>query len=105
MRSNGGLAPRFGLISGRLDSILGLLLSSGLAPFATREQFVKLIFDKRREKLARQNALGRRNLTGIAELPKQMVRFVREIDYVTHRGITVGNCPRQLTGLRGEGNK
>jgi hypothetical protein len=68
-----------------LDSILGVLLSSSLAPLAMREQFVKLIFDKRRQKLLRQNALGGRNLTGIAELPKQMVRFFREIDYITHR--------------------
>ena len=101
MRSNGGLVPRFGVFFGRLDSILGVLLSPGRA---TREQFVKLIFDKRRQKLLRRNALGRRSLTGIAELPKQMVRFPREIDYITHT-VIVGNCPRQLANLRGEGNR
>jgi hypothetical protein len=80
MRSNDGFAPCFGTFLGRLHRITGLFCFPCFTAFATSEQSVELFVDKRREKILRRNRVALQVLAGIAELAKQMIRLLRQID-------------------------
>ena len=80
MRSNDGFAPRFGPFLGGPHRITGLFCFSCFTAFSTGEQSVELFFDERRQKILGRNRVALQVMVGIAQLSKQMIRFLRQID-------------------------
>jgi hypothetical protein len=80
MRSDNGFAPRLSAFFGGPHRITGLFCFSCFRAFATNEHFAELFFDKRREKILRRDRFGLYVMAGIAQLPKQMIKFLRQID-------------------------
>jgi hypothetical protein len=85
LRGDNSLVPRFGVFFGRPNGIVKLLIFFSLAPFTPYEHLVELFFDERRQKIPDRNCLAVRIAAWIAQLAKEMIRFLGQINQILHK--------------------
>ena len=85
MRGNNSLAPHFGASFGRPNGIVKLSVFFSLASFTPHKQIGELFFDECRQKILNRNCLAVRITARIAQLAKEMIRFLRQINRIVHK--------------------
>jgi hypothetical protein len=85
IRGNNGLAPGFRAFFRRSNGIVDFLVFFTLSSCASYELLIELFFDECRQKVLDRNSLAMRIAPRIAQLAKEMIRFLRQIYYVMHK--------------------